>query len=120
MASNDLPVFPEEVTSINWGLDFGRDGDSVFYFFKGMPVFAHGPDDLAAFRMITAKFCVDGHAEELEIARAFAVSPESVRLAVELYREKGRSGFYPAPAVRSRPGAPAAARARRVKLDKTK
>jgi len=120
MASNDLPVFPEEVTPINWGLDFGRDGDSVFYFFKGMPVFTHGPDDLAAFRMITAKFCVDGHAEELEIAKAFAVSPESVRLAVELYREKGRGGFYPAPAARSRPSAPAAARARRVKLDKTK
>lgn len=120
MESNDLPVFCAEVKSINWSLDFGRDGDSVFYFFKGMPVFTHSPDDVRAFRMITAQFCADGHAEEHEIAKAFAVSPESVRLAVELYREKGRGGFYPAPAARSRPSAPAAARARRVKVDKTK
>jgi len=44
--------------------------------------------------MITAQFCVNGHTQQAEIARAFGVTKISVKRSVKLYREKGPGGFY--------------------------
>ncbi len=44
--------------------------------------------------MITAQFCVNGHTQQAEIARAFGVTKISVKRSVKLYREQGPGGFY--------------------------
>lgn len=93
-----LPKFPDAPTPVTYELEFGRQGDSAYYFFRGMPVFSHALNDVASFRMITAQFCVNRHASEEEIARAFGVSIEDIKVAVELYRAQGVDGFYAPPA----------------------
>jgi len=76
-------------------LAFCRDGDTALYFFDGLPVFSHHVLDIIAFHMITASFCVRGHAEANEIVDAFEVDAEGVRLAIALYQDMGADGFYP-------------------------
>jgi predicted transcriptional regulator len=44
--------------------------------------------------MITAQFCVNGHSQQMEIVRAFGVTPISVKRSVKLYREEGPRSFY--------------------------
>ena len=44
------------------GVSRGGHG-CVTYFNGNMPVFIHGKDDIAAFMMITAQFCVNGNRE---------------------------------------------------------
>ena len=65
------------------------------HFFNGLPVFSHHRLDVITFHMITAQFCVEGHAEEDDIVRTFEVEAEGVSLAVELYENMGADGFYP-------------------------
>lgn len=43
-----------------------------------LPVFSHKEEDTQSFRMITAQFCVNGHTQQAEIARAFGVTPNLV------------------------------------------
>ena len=95
MTLKNLPVFPDSLTPVTELLEFCREGDSVVYFFKNMPVFTHAVQDIVTFHMITAQFCVKGHATEEDIVRAFGVEAEGVRLAVELYSVMGVDGFYP-------------------------
>ena len=91
----NMPVFPDCLTPVTAQLEFCRDADKVVYFFKGLPVFSHHVLDIHTFHMITAQFCVMGHAEEDDIVQAFGVEALGVRLAVELYRDMGADGFYP-------------------------
>ena len=65
------------------------------YFFKGLPVFTHHVGDVNTFHMITAQFCVQGHARGEDIVRAYRVPVEGVALAVALYRDMGADGFCP-------------------------
>ena len=90
-----LPFFPEYPVQVTALLESCRDGDSVVYFFKGLPVFTHHVGDVNTFHMITAQFCVQGHAREEDIVRAYRVPAEGVELAVDLYRDMGVDGFYP-------------------------
>lgn len=92
----NLPVFPDVLTEVTPQLAFCRNGDTVVYFFNGLPVFSHDVLDVITFHMITAQFCVMGHAEEDDIVRAFGVEAEGVSLAVVLYEDMGADGFYPA------------------------
>ena len=91
----NMPVFPDTLTEVTPHLAFCRDGDTVVYFFNGLPVFSHHRLDVITFHMITAQFCVEGHAEEDDIVRTFEVEAEGVSLAVELYENMGADGFYP-------------------------
>lgn len=91
----NLPFFPDYPVAVTARLESCRDGDTVVYFWKGMPVFSHHRDDVITFHMITAQFCVEGHVEQEDIVRAYGVPAEGVRLAVELYRDMGVDGFYP-------------------------
>jgi hypothetical protein len=92
----NMPVFPDTLTEVTPQLAFCRDGNSVVYFHNGLPVFTHHVLDVVTFHMITAQFCVLGHAEEDDIVRAFGVDALGVSLAVELYEVMGAVGFYPA------------------------
>ena len=91
----NLPFFPDYPTPVTALLESCREGDTVVYFFKGRAVFSHHVQDVHTFHMITAQFCVRGHAQQEDIVRAYRVPAEGVRLAVELYRAMGPVGFYP-------------------------
>lgn len=91
----NMPVFHDHLTPVTVRLAFCSDGDTAVYFFDGLPVFSHHVMDIVSFHMITASFCVRGHAQEDEIVHAFGVDAEGVRLAVELYEDMGADGFYP-------------------------
>jgi hypothetical protein len=91
----NMPVFPDVLTEVTPQLAFCRNGDTVVYFFNGLPVFSHHVLDVITFHMITAQFCVEGHAQEDDIVRAFDVDALGVSLAVELYDDMGADGFYP-------------------------
>ena len=94
MPQIQLPLFPHGVTPITDVLAFSKENGRVIYFNGSMPVFAHEEDDLASFRMITAKFCVNGNATQAQIIRAFGVSKISLKRAVKRYRSEGPKGFY--------------------------
>lgn len=97
MPQMHLPFFPEGVTHITAELAFEKKDGQVTYFNGHMPVFIHAEDDIPTFRMITAQFCVNGNAKQADIARAFGITPISVKRAVKRYREKGVAGFYEEP-----------------------
>jgi transposase len=46
--------------------------------------------------MITAQFCVNGNAKQMDIVRAFGVTKISVKRAVKRYREQGPERLLPA------------------------
>src|ERR1700694_5833394 len=89
-----LPMFPTGVTHITSELAFEKKDGCITYFNGHMPVFTHGENDVATFRMITSQFCVNGCAKQSDIIRAFGVTSISVKRSVKTYRDKGPSGFY--------------------------
>ncbi len=97
MPQMQLPFFPEGVTHINAELAVQKRDGGVTYFNGHMPIFMHGEDDVCSFRMITAQFCVNGNVKQMDIVRAFGVTPISVKRAVARYREQGPKGFYAEP-----------------------
>ncbi len=94
MPQLQLPMFPFGVTPITSLLAFIKEEGVITYFNGTLPVFSHTEHDTESFRMITAQFCVNGHAKQAEICRAFGVTPISVKRSVKLYREEGARGFY--------------------------
>ena len=94
MPQIQLPLFPAGVTHITASLAFSKQDGRVIYFNGSMPVFVHDEDDHASFKMITAQFCVNGNAKQIDIVRAFGVSKISLKRAVRRYREEGPRGFY--------------------------
>lgn len=89
-----MPFFPAGVTHITPLLAFRKEDGRVTYFNASMPVFVHDEEDRASFRMITAQFCVNGNAKQVDIAHAFGISKISLKRAVKCYREEGPKGFY--------------------------
>jgi transposase-like protein len=89
-----LPFFPKGVTYINSLLAFQCVDEEVHYFNGFMPIFHHRIDDIKSFYMIVSQFYVNGIAKQSDIARAFGVSPVSLKRAAKIYREEGISGFY--------------------------
>ncbi len=94
MPQLQLPMFPFGVTPITALLAFVKEEGNITYFNGSLPVFSHKEEDIESFRMITAQFCVNGHSQQMEIVRAFGVTPISVKRSVKLYREEGARGFY--------------------------
>src|SRR5450631_2974444 len=94
MPQLQLPMFPVGVTPITSLLAFIKEGGNITYFNGSLPVFSHQEEDTQSFLMITAQFCVNGHTQQMEIVRAFGVTPISVKCSVKLYREEGARGFY--------------------------
>jgi transposase-like protein len=87
-------MFPFGVTPVTALLSFIKEDKNITYFNGSLPVFSHLEEDNQSFRLITAQFCVNGHARQMEIVRAFGVTPISVKRSVKLYREEGPRGFY--------------------------
>ncbi len=96
MPQGQLPFFPLGSTDITSVLAFTKQEGKITYFNGLMPVFVHDEKDIASFQMITAQFCANGFVKQAEIARAFGVTPISVKRAVKRYREHGPSVFFQA------------------------
>ena len=94
MPQLQLPIFPPGMSLINANLGFVRRDETLTYFYGNLPVFTHGVDDLASFRMITSQFYINGSAKQSEICQAFGVSKISVKRYVKLYRQEGIGGFF--------------------------
>lgn len=94
MPQMQLPIFPEGVTHINHLIAFEKRDGTVTYFNGHMPVFSHAENDIPTFRMITAQFCVQGTARQVEIQRAFGLPSITIKRAVKRYRDQGPKGFY--------------------------
>ena len=76
MPQLQVPMFPFGVTPVTALLSFIKeDNNNITYFNGSLPVFSHLEEDSQSFRMITAQFCVNGHAQQMEIVRAFGVTP---------------------------------------------
>ncbi|TXL23624.1 hypothetical protein BMR03_01330, partial [Methylococcaceae bacterium HT2] len=87
-------MFPEGSTEVTHDLAFEKRDGSVTYFYGSLPVFTHNENDAASFKMITAQFYINGYVKQMDIVRAFGVTPISVKRAVKLYQEEGVQGFY--------------------------
>ncbi len=94
MAQLLLPIFPEGTMLINQQVGFSRQDGRITYFVPGAPIFEHDAPDRASFRLITSQLYTHGHAEQAEIARAFGVTPLSVKRAVKEFREHGAESFF--------------------------
>jgi hypothetical protein len=100
MPQVQLPLFPAGVTPINDQLAFSvRDGE-VVYLNGHLPVFTHGREDLAAFRLFTTQLIVNGAATQGEIVRAFGVPAITVKRCVKRHRTAGAAAFFAPPKVR--------------------
>ena len=73
MPQVQLPLFPVGTTEINSDLAFERKGDQIVYFNGHLPVFTHGVEDLAAFRIFTTQLIVTSTASYGQIAKALGV-----------------------------------------------
>jgi DNA-binding MarR family transcriptional regulator len=94
MAQLQLPIFPVGSTEVTHDLAFEKRGGQVTYFYGSLPVFSHDENDVASFKMITAQFYLNGYVKQMDIVRAFGVSPISVKRAVKRFQEEGPQGFY--------------------------
>lgn len=95
MALKNLPFFSKRLTVLGPELECCRHDDTVVYYLNFHPVCGHNVRDVVTFHMVTARFCVQGHARQEDIARVFRVPLYGVELAVELYMAAGEDGFYP-------------------------
>jgi len=94
MAQLQLPVFPVGSTEVTHDLAIEKKDGQVTYFYGTLPVFSHAESDIASFKMITAQFYLNGYVKQMDIVRAFGVSPISVKRAVKRFQEEGPQGFY--------------------------
>jgi len=99
MPQVQLPVFPNGSVEINGDLACRTEDGQVVYYNGHLPVFMHGKDDLASFRLFTAQLIVQGSATQGDIHRAFGVPLVSIKRSTKRYREHSAAGFF-APKVR--------------------
>jgi len=98
MAQELLPLFVEEgegyITNL---LSYQKREGVVYYFHAGMPIFNHAEGDIRNFRMFTSQLVVNGNCRQVDIVRAFGVSPISMKRWVKTYRKEGTAGFFKQP-----------------------
>ena len=94
MVQRQLPLFPEGSIPVTHDLAVEKRDGRVTYFYGTLPVFTHDENDDASFQMITAQFYTNGYVKQMDIVRAFGVTPISVKRAVKRYQEQGVQGFY--------------------------
>ena len=90
MVQRQLPMFPQGSTLVTQDLAVEKREGRVTYFYGTLPVFTHDENDDASFQMITAQFYSNGYVKQMDIVRAFGVTP----ISVKRYQEQGVQGFY--------------------------
>ena len=94
MVQRQLPMFPEGSILVTGDLAVEKRDGRITYFYGTLPVFTHDENDDDSFQMITAQFYSNGYVKQMDIVRAFGVTPISVKRAVKRYQEQGVQGFY--------------------------
>ena len=94
MPQIQLPVFPAGSVEINANLACRCENGTVVYFHGHLPVFTHGTQEVASFRMFTSQLIVQGSATQGDIQKAFGVPLVSIKRATKLYRARGAAGFF--------------------------
>ena len=101
MPQLQLPIFPVGTNLITSSLAFDCQDGTVTYLNGHLPVFQHGQEDLAAFRLFTSQLVINGTVSQAEIARAFHVPAKTVKRYVKRLRENGTKSFFETPRRRS-------------------
>lgn len=94
MPQIQLPMFPAGSVEITGELACRCEDGQVVYFHGQLPVFTHGKDDVASFRMFTSQLIVQGSATQGDIQKAFGVPLVSIKRSTKLYRAHGAAGFF--------------------------
>ena len=94
MPQIQLPMFPVGSVEINADLACRCEANTVVYFNGQLPVFTHGQDDVASFRMFTSQLIVQGSATQGNIQKAFGVPLVSIKRSTKLYRARGAAGIF--------------------------
>ena len=94
MPQVQLPIFPEGTTLITPELAVERRAGQVVYFNGHLPVFTHGMEDLASFRLFTSQLIINGTATQRQIEKAFGVPLTTIKRGVKKYREGGAKAFF--------------------------
>lgn len=82
-APSAIPLFPDRCHPHYFHAGFSCEDEQMVYFTGNTPVFIHHESDRDSFRMITAQFCVNEHAKQMDIVGAFDVRQISVKRAVK-------------------------------------
>lgn len=94
MPQIQLPMYPAGAVEINGDLACRCEAKTVVYFHGHLPLFTHGQDDVASFRMFTSQLIVQGSATQGQIHKAFGVPLVAIKRATKLYRTSGAAGFF--------------------------
>jgi hypothetical protein len=89
-----LPLIPDGATPVNDLVSVVKEEEQWTWFYGARPVFGHAQHDRASFRMFSAQLVCQGACRQVEIIKAFGVSPISVKRSVKQYREEGVESFY--------------------------
>lgn len=94
MPQVQLPIFPHGTSLINPELAFEREADQVVYYNGHLPVFTHGAEDLASFRIFTTQLILNGTASYGQISKAFGVPSRTLKRYAQQYRQRGAAAFF--------------------------
>ena len=89
-----LPLIPDGATQVNDRISVVLQQGQWTYFCGIHPVFEHGEEDRASFRMFSAQLVCQGSCRQSEIIQTFGVSKNSVKRSVKKYRDEGIESFF--------------------------
>jgi transposase len=94
MAQLILPLLPSGATEINDFISVQSENGFWYYFVGLNPVFSHDEKDQASFRMFTSQLIASGQCRNIDVIKAFGVSPNSVKRGVKKYKTGGNKAFF--------------------------
>lgn len=89
-----LPIFPAECKMISSTAGVYESDGIVQYIVNGLPVYAHGKEDLQAFRFFTSNLIEQGLCKQSEVVRCFGISEDSVGRYLRMFRKEGEEAFF--------------------------
>lgn len=91
-----LPLFIEGETSINRKIhyEYDKSDNTIYYYLFCHPLFSHSRSDDVSFFLMIAQLIIHGHCKNVEIVKAFGVTPISVKRAVKKFRNGGPPSFF--------------------------
>jgi hypothetical protein len=89
-----LPLFPSGTKLVSPCVGVYEQDGLVQYIVNGLPVYAHGKDDLQAFRFFVSNLISHGLCTKTEVRKAFCITEDYVSRAYRLFKTEGESGFF--------------------------
>ncbi len=94
MAQLLLPIFPPNTEYLTPTLGVFCREDFVYYLHSGVPIHSHAVTDLNRFRYVTSHLLTQGLCQNVDVARTFHVSTDSVRRWKKKLSEEGEAAFF--------------------------